>query len=53
MPKKKHQMTQAEQTQRFRVKVQELIDAGELNPTEADARLDQLMKRAVKERGKT
>jgi polyhydroxyalkanoate synthesis regulator phasin len=43
MPKKKRQETQAEQTQRFRMKVQELIDAGELNPTEADAAFEELM----------
>jgi polyhydroxyalkanoate synthesis regulator phasin len=50
MPRKKHQETQAEQTQRFRIKVQELIDAGELNPTEADAALDALVKKGTKGR---
>jgi hypothetical protein len=48
MPRKKRQETQAEQTQRFRIKVQELIAAGELNPTEADAALDALVKRGAK-----
>lgn len=48
MPRKKRQETQAEQTQRFRIKVQELIDAGELNPTDADAALDNLVKNAGK-----
>jgi polyhydroxyalkanoate synthesis regulator phasin len=50
MPKKKRQETQAEQTQRFRIKVQELIDAGELNPTEADAALDALVRKGAKDR---
>lgn len=47
MPKKKRQETQVEQSARFRAKVQELIDACELNPTEADARFDELMRRAA------
>jgi len=46
MPKKKRQETQAEQTQRFRMKVKELIDAGELNPTDADEALDKLVRRS-------
>ncbi len=40
MPKKKSDMTQAEQSERFRQTAQELIDAGELNPTEADKRFE-------------
>jgi polyhydroxyalkanoate synthesis regulator phasin len=47
MPAKKQPLSQAEQTQRFRIKVQELIDAGELNPTEADAALDKLVRKAT------
>jgi hypothetical protein len=43
MPKKKRQETEAEQTQWFRLKVKELIDAGELSPTEADAAFERLM----------
>lgn len=43
MPKKKNQETQAEQSERFKAHVRELIDAGELNPTEADEAFDRLM----------
>lgn len=43
MPKQKHKETQAEQSARFKVEVQRLIDAGELSPTEADRALDQLV----------
>lgn len=46
MPAKKNPLSQAEQTQRFRIKVQELIDAGELNPTEAEAAVDKLLRRS-------
>lgn len=45
MPKKKNQETQAEQSARFKAHVRELIDAGELNPTEADAAFDALITR--------
>jgi hypothetical protein len=47
MPKKKHQETQAEQSERFRRKVRELINAGELDPGEADAKFEQLMGRVA------
>ena len=46
MPKKKRQETQAEQSARFKRDAQKLIDAGELNPTEAEAALDKLLRRA-------
>ena len=36
MPKKKNTESQAEQSERFRAEVARLIEAGELNPTEAD-----------------
>ena len=48
MPKKKRQETQDEQSARFKRDAQKLIDAGELNPTEAAAALDALVKRARK-----
>jgi hypothetical protein len=35
---------QVEQNLRFRVEVQKRIDAGELNPTEADEALDNLVR---------
>jgi len=43
MPKKKENLTQSEQSERFRKAVQELVDAGELNPTEADERFERAM----------
>jgi polyhydroxyalkanoate synthesis regulator phasin len=45
MPKKKPGMTPEEQGEKFREKVRELIENGELNPTEADAALDEMLKR--------
>lgn len=46
MPKAKKKLTNAEQKRRFEAKVAELIDAGELSPTEAEAALDNLVRRA-------
>jgi len=43
MPKKKPGMSPEEQIEAFRAKVREMIDAGTLNPTEADAALDTLV----------
>lgn len=43
MPKKKNQESQEEQSERFRQAVRVLVDAGELNPTEADKAFDKLM----------
>lgn len=51
MPKKKRQETQAEQSDRFKRDAQRLIDAGELNPTEADAALDKLVRKGAKDSG--
>ena len=36
---------QAEQSKRFRDAVQELVDAGELSPTEADERFERAMEK--------
>jgi polyhydroxyalkanoate synthesis regulator phasin len=47
MPKKKGELSQAEQSKRFRDAVQELVDAGELNPTEADAKFERAMDRVA------
>jgi polyhydroxyalkanoate synthesis regulator phasin len=45
MPKRKEPpLSPQEQSERFRKEAQRLIDAGELNPTEADAALDALVK---------
>jgi hypothetical protein len=43
MPKKLKQETQAQQSARFKRDAQRLIDAGELNPTEAAAALERLV----------
>ena len=43
MPRKKHKETPEEQAARFREEVQKLVDAGELNPTEAEKALDRLV----------
>ena len=44
MPKKKVQETQAEQSARFLTDTQRLVDAGVLNPTEAEDALDRLVR---------
>ena len=45
MPKKKNEESQKQQSERFEKAVQDMIDAGELNPTEADDRFDRAMKK--------
>jgi len=45
MPKKRKTETQAEQSKRFLDAVQELIDAGELNPIEADKQFDNALEK--------
>ena len=47
MPKKKNELSQTEQSKRFRDAVQELVDAGELNPTEDDERFERAMGKIV------
>lgn len=47
MPKKKHNETPEEQSVRFRAEVERMIAAGELSPTEADAALDELVRRSA------
>lgn len=44
MPKKKTTETPKEQSARFRAEVERLIDAGELNPIDADEQLDRLVR---------
>lgn len=51
MPKKKVQETQEEQSERFRKAVRDLVDAGELNPTEADVAFEKLMGKVKSNRG--
>lgn len=43
MPKKKHPESQKEQSDRFKKSVAELVAAGELNPTDADAAFERMM----------
>lgn len=45
MPKKKPGMTPEEQSEKFREAVRELIDAGELNPTDADEAFERLARK--------
>jgi hypothetical protein len=52
MPKKKNQETQEEQSERFRAAVRQMIDAGELSPTEADSAIDRMLADQVKPRRK-
>ena len=47
MPKKKPEPTQKQQGERFRAEVERMIADGELNPTEADAALDGVIRRAT------
>lgn len=46
MPKKKNPETPEDQSKRFKRDAQKLIDAGELNPTDAEAALDKLVRRS-------
>ena len=48
MPKKKNAESQAEQSERFRAEVARLIEAGELNATEADKALDRMVRERTK-----
>lgn len=43
MPKKKRKETQEEQSARFEAEVMRMIEAGELDPAEADKALDKLV----------
>lgn len=47
MPTKKRHESQAKQSARFRSEAQKLIDAGELNPIEAEAAMDRLVRKAA------
>jgi hypothetical protein len=47
MPKKQAKETQAEQSERFRADVRRMIDAGELNPIEADAAFERALANAA------
>lgn len=47
MPKKKRKETPEEQAARFQKEVERLVAAGELNPTEADAALEALVRKSA------
>lgn len=51
MPKKQNKETPEEQSARFRAEVERLVAAGELNPTEADDALDELVRQSPQLRG--
>ena len=51
MPKKKNTESQAEQSEMFRTEVARLVAAGELNPTDAEATLDRLVRKQLHPRG--
>ena len=48
MPKKANKESQKEQSKRFLEKVQELEDAGELNPIEAEEKFEQVMRKITR-----
>ena len=48
MPKKENRESPEEQSERFKREAQRLIDAGELNPTEAEAAVDRLVRKSSK-----
>ena len=45
MPKKLKPESEGEQSERFRSDAQKLIDAGELDPTEAERMVDEIVRR--------
>lgn len=51
MPKKKNPESQEQQSERFKKDVRDLVDAGELNPTEADAAFEKLMRHVKTPKG--
>ena len=51
MPKAKNRLAPEEQKRRFEEEVARRIAAGELNPTEADAALERLVKDQVQLKG--
>ena len=51
MPRAKPRMTPKEQSEAFKREAQRRMDAGQLNPTAADAALDALIRKSIKEHG--
>jgi hypothetical protein len=52
MPKAKNKLTPEEQRKRFKAEAQKLIDAGELNPTDADRMLDRLVRTSADQKAR-
>ena len=52
MPKKKKQETPEEQSERFKKAVQELVDAGELDPIEAEEKIERILTKAPHAKGR-
>jgi hypothetical protein len=50
MPKKKQEANPEDQAKRFEAEVQRLIDAGELNPIEADERFERTLEQIARKR---
>jgi guanylate kinase len=50
MPKKKLKETPEEQAARFKQAIREMLDAGELDPTDADEKFERAMAGVVKSR---
>ena len=53
MPSKKKPESQKEQSERFKKTVADLVEAGELNPTEADKAFEKLMGNLQTRNGKS
>ncbi len=51
MPKRKNPETPEQQSERFRREAQKRLDADELNPTEADAAIDRMIRENIKRHG--
>lgn len=51
MPKKKEELSQEEQSKRFLEAAQRLIDAGELDPIEAEKGLDRVVSTLSQRKG--
>lgn len=47
MPKQKQELTQEEQSKRFRDEVERMVAAGELNPIEADDAFEVLVRNSA------
>lgn len=50
MPKRKTELSQAEQSERFRKAAQDLLNAGELSPAEAEERFEKTMEKIRRQR---